>query len=88
MCLRGRGSVRVDDCTRVTDSGVEGKMVVRTAASSRLQSSLGWFGTPRMAGCQPVLLLTGSLFMALEPFREARHGTIVQPDYGGYYCVL
>ncbi|MQM16332.1 hypothetical protein Taro_049292 [Colocasia esculenta] len=45
MCLRG--SVRGDERTRVTDSEVEGKMMVRTAASSHFQSSRGWSGTPR-----------------------------------------
>ncbi|MQL76599.1 hypothetical protein Taro_008990 [Colocasia esculenta] len=68
-------------------------MVVRTAASSRLQSSLSWSETLRMAGVlpsadQPVLLLTASLFTAPEPPREARRGTVVRPDYGGYCCVL
>ncbi|MQL81059.1 hypothetical protein Taro_013515 [Colocasia esculenta] len=29
------------------DSEAEGKTVVRTVALSRLQSSRGWFGTPR-----------------------------------------
>ncbi|MQM12908.1 hypothetical protein Taro_045828 [Colocasia esculenta] len=35
--------------------------------------------------------LTASLFVALEPLREARRGTVVQPDYGSYCsvtCVL
>ncbi|MQL81857.1 hypothetical protein Taro_014328 [Colocasia esculenta] len=31
---------------------------------------------------QPVLFLTPSLLVAPEPHGEARHGTIVQPDYG------
>ncbi|MQL94299.1 hypothetical protein Taro_026949 [Colocasia esculenta] len=36
---------------------------------------------------QPVLFLTASLFVALEPLREARRGTVVRPDYGGYSCI-
>ncbi|MQL97165.1 hypothetical protein Taro_029853 [Colocasia esculenta] len=32
--------------------------------------------------------LTASLFAAPELLREARRGTIVRPDYGGYCCVL
>ncbi|MQM22218.1 hypothetical protein Taro_055267 [Colocasia esculenta] len=32
--------------------------------------------------------LTASLFEALEPPREARHETVVRPNYGGYCCVL
>ncbi|MQL77159.1 hypothetical protein Taro_009567 [Colocasia esculenta] len=53
-----------------------------------LQRSLGLSGTPRMAGVLPgadqsVLLLTASLFAAPELPREARGGTVVQPDYGG-----
>ncbi|MQL78706.1 hypothetical protein Taro_011149 [Colocasia esculenta] len=48
---------------------------------------------PRMAGVlpsanQPVLLLIVSLFVALELPREARHGTVVWPDYGSYCRVL
>ncbi|MQM18691.1 hypothetical protein Taro_051686 [Colocasia esculenta] len=45
------------------------------------------FGVLPGAG-QSVLLLTTSLFVAPEPPREARRGTIVRPDYGGYCCVL
>ncbi|MQL72483.1 hypothetical protein Taro_004829, partial [Colocasia esculenta] len=63
-------------------------MVVRTASLSRLQSSRGWSGMPRSFGVLPsagqsVLLLTASLFVAPEPPREVRHGTVVWPDYGG-----
>ncbi|MQM19218.1 hypothetical protein Taro_052218 [Colocasia esculenta] len=47
ILVRLRGSVQGDEHTRVMDSGVEGKMVVRIAVSSRLQSSLGWSGTLR-----------------------------------------
>ncbi|MQM00627.1 hypothetical protein Taro_033360 [Colocasia esculenta] len=53
ILVRLRGSVRGDERTQVTNSGVEGKTVVRTVASSRLQSSLGWSGTPRMARVLP-----------------------------------
>ncbi|MQL88832.1 hypothetical protein Taro_021405, partial [Colocasia esculenta] len=45
----------------------------------------GQFGVLPRAG-QPVLLLTASLFAASEPLREARRGTVVRPDYGGYCC--
>ncbi|MQM09359.1 hypothetical protein Taro_042227 [Colocasia esculenta] len=67
-------------------------MVVRTAASSRLQSSFGWSGTTRTAGIlhgagQPVHFLTASLFVASKPLRESRHGTVVWTNYGGYSCV-
>ncbi|MQL77064.1 hypothetical protein Taro_009475 [Colocasia esculenta] len=63
-------------------------MVVRTAALSHLQSSLGWSRRPRTFGVLPgagqsVLFLTASLFVAPKPPREARHGTVVLPDYGG-----
>ncbi|MQM00317.1 hypothetical protein Taro_033049 [Colocasia esculenta] len=92
ILVRLRGSVWGDERTRVTDYGVEGKTVVRTAALSRFRSSLGWSGTPRTVGVlpgvgQPVLLLTALLFVAPEPPRVTRHGTVVRPDYGGYYCV-
>ncbi|MQL68166.1 hypothetical protein Taro_000493 [Colocasia esculenta] len=65
--------------------------MVRTEASSHLKSSLDWSRTSRMVGVLPgadqsVLLLTTSLFAAPEPLGEARRGTIVRPDYGGY-CV-
>ncbi|MQL68669.1 hypothetical protein Taro_000956 [Colocasia esculenta] len=36
---------------------------------------------------QLVLFLTASLFVASEPPREARRGTIVRQDYDGYCCV-
>ncbi|MQM20469.1 hypothetical protein Taro_053490 [Colocasia esculenta] len=90
--MRLTGSVRGDERTRVMDSGLEGKTVVRTVASSRLQSSLGWSWTPRTtevlpgAG-QPVLFLIASLFVAPKPSREAWHRTVVQPNYGGCCCV-
>ncbi|MQL81477.1 hypothetical protein Taro_013939 [Colocasia esculenta] len=32
--------------------------------------------------------LTASLFVAPELLREAWRGTVVRPDYGGYYCGL
>ncbi|MQL97550.1 hypothetical protein Taro_030242 [Colocasia esculenta] len=37
---------------------------------------------------QPVLFLTVSLFVALEPPREARRGAVVWPDYDSYCSVL
>ncbi|MQL93985.1 hypothetical protein Taro_026630 [Colocasia esculenta] len=69
------------------DSGAEGKMMVKTVALSHLQSSLGWSGTPRPfwslpCACQSVLLLTASLFLAPDPLKEARSGTVVRSDYG------
>ncbi|MQL94281.1 hypothetical protein Taro_026931 [Colocasia esculenta] len=54
------------------------------------QSSRDWFGTPRtFRGLLPgadqlVLVLTASLLVAPEPLGEARRGTVVRPDYGGY----
>ncbi|MQL94251.1 hypothetical protein Taro_026900 [Colocasia esculenta] len=66
---------------RVMDFGAEGKTMVRTVALSPLQRSRGWSGTPRSFGvlpgaCQSVLLLTASLFVAVEPPREARRGAV------------
>ncbi|MQM17555.1 hypothetical protein Taro_050527 [Colocasia esculenta] len=88
--MRLRGSVRGDGRAPVIDFGVEGKTVVRTEALSRLQSSLGWSGIPRMVGVLPSadqsVLLTASLLVAPKPPREARRRTIVQPDYGDYCC--
>ncbi|MQL91954.1 hypothetical protein Taro_024559 [Colocasia esculenta] len=66
-------------------------MVVRTVASSRLQSYLSWYGTPRTSEVlpsagQPVLLLTALLFVAPKPPREARRETVVRTDYDSYCC--
>ncbi|MQM02431.1 hypothetical protein Taro_035196, partial [Colocasia esculenta] len=67
------------------DSRAKGKTVVRTAASSRFQSSRSWSWTPRSFGVFPsagqlVLLLTASLFVAPKPPREVRHGTVKLPN--------
>ncbi|MQL85441.1 hypothetical protein Taro_017963 [Colocasia esculenta] len=73
-------------------------MVVRArgvATRSRLLGGVATTsetGTPRTTGVLPgadqsVIFLTGSLFVALEPPREVRRGTVVQPDYDSHCCV-
>ncbi|MQL90658.1 hypothetical protein Taro_023251 [Colocasia esculenta] len=59
-----------------------GETVVKIAASSRLQSSRNWSGMRRSFGVLPgacqLVLLTASLFVAPEPPREARLGTVLE----------
>ncbi|MQM09669.1 hypothetical protein Taro_042544 [Colocasia esculenta] len=60
--------------------------LLREYSRRRACSSHGlWSGG--QSGGQSVLL-TASLFVAPEPPREARRGTVFRPDYDGYCCVL